>query len=129
MIITLIKIDICFLSMLTCFIFLTTSIIKTYVLGAPCLSFDVIHDNLGENREVYPLTCYIAAGTQAQRGKGNHIIVMKMSNLLRTSKAKPDLDSDEEDTDSDSEDEDEKPELETAVINHRSGCINRIRVC
>lgn len=92
--------------------------------GAPCLSFDVIPDNLGENREQFPLTCYIAAGTQAQRGKSNHVIVMKMSNLNRTSKNSEDSDSES----SDSEDEDEKPELETAVINHRSGCVNRVRV-
>lgn len=49
-----------------------------------------------------------------------------MSNLNRTSKVKEEGES--EDESSDSEDEDEKPELETAVLNHRSGCINRIRV-
>lgn len=94
--------------------------------GAPCLSFDVIRDNLGESREKFPLTCYMAAGTQSQRGKGNHIIVMKMSNLNRTSRVDEKDESDDES--SESEDEDEKPELETAVMNHRSGCVNRIRV-
>lgn len=33
--------------------------------GAPCLSFDIIKDNLGNNRETYPLTSYLVAGTQA----------------------------------------------------------------
>jgi ribosome assembly protein RRB1 len=35
--------------------------------GAPCLSFDVIRDSLGDNRETYPLTAYIVAGTQASQ--------------------------------------------------------------
>lgn len=35
--------------------------------GAPCLSFDVIPDQLGANREAFPMSCYIAAGTQAAK--------------------------------------------------------------
>lgn len=35
--------------------------------GAPCLSFDIIHDDLGDARETFPLTGYIVAGTQAAR--------------------------------------------------------------
>lgn len=35
--------------------------------GAPCLSFDIIHDDLGDSRETFPLTGYIVAGTQAAR--------------------------------------------------------------
>jgi ribosome assembly protein RRB1 len=33
--------------------------------GAPCLSFDIIKDPLGDNREQFPLTAFIVAGTQA----------------------------------------------------------------
>ena len=62
--------------------------ILLYLTGAPCLSFDVLQDNLGDNREEFPLTCYIVAGTQAERGKTNHVIVMKMGNLHRTTKPK-----------------------------------------
>ena len=100
--------------------------------GAPCLSFDVLLDDLGDRRETYPLTCYMVAGTQSERGKTNHVIVMKMSNLYRTSKPdkeKGSTDDDNEDeSSSESEDEDEKPDLETAVLTHSSGCVNRIRV-
>lgn len=39
--------------------------------GAPCLSFDVIQDNLGENRESFPMTAYIVAGTQAAKAHVN----------------------------------------------------------
>lgn len=86
---------------------------------------------MGDKREQYPLTCYIAAGSQAQRGKTNHVILMKMSNLHRTSNPKPVTEDDEEEEEesSDSENEEDKPELETAVVNHPSGSVNRIRVC
>ena len=35
--------------------------------GAPCLSFDIIKDDLGNNRDTFPMTSYIVAGTQAAR--------------------------------------------------------------
>lgn len=35
--------------------------------GAPCLSFDILRDDLGDRRETFPLTGYIVAGTQAAR--------------------------------------------------------------
>lgn len=35
--------------------------------GAPCLSFDIIPDNLGSNRQSFPMTGYIVAGTQAAK--------------------------------------------------------------
>jgi ribosome assembly protein RRB1 len=87
----------------------------------------VIQDRLGDSREEFPLTCYIVAGTQAQRGKSNHVIVMKMSELKRTNKPKEDDEEDDDDESSESDDEDQ-PELETAVINHPTGSVNRIRV-
>lgn len=33
--------------------------------GAPCLSFDIVPDNLGNDRNEYPMTAYLVAGTQA----------------------------------------------------------------
>lgn len=39
--------------------------------GAPCLSFDVVQDNLGDNRESFPMTAYIVAGTQAAKAHIN----------------------------------------------------------
>jgi ribosome assembly protein RRB1 len=35
--------------------------------GAPCLSFDIIPDHLGDSRDKYPLTGYVVAGTQAAK--------------------------------------------------------------
>uniref|UniRef100_A0A1L8DX10 Glutamate-rich WD repeat-containing protein 1 n=1 Tax=Nyssomyia neivai TaxID=330878 RepID=A0A1L8DX10_9DIPT len=94
--------------------------------GAPCLSFDIIPDDLGERREEFPLTAYLVAGTQAARTHVNNVIVMKMSNLHRTSK--------EENADESESDEEEEeippeklPQMQCALIKHQ-GCINRIRV-
>src|SRR6266567_1912764 len=51
----------------------------------PCLSCDIIKDNLGDCRKSYPATVYAVAGTQSARGreKENQIMVMKMSGLSR----------------------------------------------
>lgn len=35
--------------------------------GAPCLSFDILKDDLGDDRINYPMTSYIVAGTQAAK--------------------------------------------------------------
>src|SRR5690554_4919831 len=77
----------------------------------PCLSFDIIKDNLGDNRTIFPATMYAVAGTQAdaKREKENQIMVMKFSGLSRNER--------DQDSDSDSdEDEDSDPILESATI-------------
>ncbi|KAG4071904.1 hypothetical protein HA402_006065 [Bradysia odoriphaga] len=102
--------------------------------GAPCLSFDVIQDKLGESRESFPMTAYIVAGTQAAKAHVNSVIVMKMSNLHRTSKEQnEDGEDEEDDSDSDVDDDEDvdgvdkkKPKMECALIKHQ-GCVNRIR--
>lgn len=52
----------------------------------PCLSFDVLRDNLGDERQRYPATAYIVAGTQADQAGNNELSVHKMSSLHRTQK-------------------------------------------
>lgn len=39
--------------------------------GAPCLSFDIVRDKLGDNRETFPMSCYMVAGTQAAKAHIN----------------------------------------------------------
>ena len=56
------------------------------ILDAPCLSFDILKDNEGENRNTFPHACFIVAGTQADANSINNIIVMQLSNLKRTYK-------------------------------------------
>uniref|UniRef100_A0A069DTY3 Glutamate-rich WD repeat-containing protein 1 n=1 Tax=Panstrongylus megistus TaxID=65343 RepID=A0A069DTY3_9HEMI len=96
--------------------------------GAPCLSFDIIPDGDGDNRTEFPLTVYLVAGTQAETPNGNSIIVMKVSNLVKTLKEGDDEKSESSD-ESDSDDENfitRLPKMETALIRHQ-GTINRIR--
>jgi len=50
----------------------------------PCLSFDVIRDQLGASRRDYPLTAYFVTATQAEEDEANQIIVNKISGLMNT---------------------------------------------
>ncbi|KAH8372756.1 hypothetical protein KR009_004455 [Drosophila setifemur] len=95
--------------------------------GAPCLSFDVIPDELGQGRESFPMTAYIVAGTQAARTHVNNLIVMKMSNLHKTQED-DDEDVELEDDQDDVADREElkKPQMTCALIKHQ-GCVNRVR--
>ncbi|TDL28231.1 WD40 repeat-like protein [Rickenella mellea] len=88
----------------------------------PCLSFDVLRDNLGDERQRYPATAYIVAGTQADHAKNNELSVYKMSSLHRTQKDSDDSDSDEEDEDN----LDEDAVLEFRSVPHFGG-VNRVR--
>ncbi|KAF2767717.1 WD40 repeat-like protein [Teratosphaeria nubilosa] len=91
----------------------------------PCLSFDIVKDQLGDNRKTYPATVYAVGGTQAAAGREreNQIMVMKLSGLSRNDQA-ANIDSDDEEDDDDEENAD--PILETKSIPLTS-TTNRIR--
>ena len=59
-----------------------------FILGDPCLSFDVLPDHLGMDRNQYPHTIYIVCGTQAEKADRNSVMVVKMSNLAKTLKVR-----------------------------------------
>ncbi|KAG8709676.1 ribosome biosynthesis protein rrb1 [Ceratobasidium sp. 394] len=88
----------------------------------PCLSFDVLRDGLGDNRQTYPATAYVVTGTQADMASKNEVMVMKMSRMCKTQKD----DGDSEDSDDDSDVEDEEAALEYRSIPHPGG-VNRVR--
>ncbi|KAJ8036942.1 Glutamate-rich WD repeat-containing protein 1 [Holothuria leucospilota] len=96
--------------------------------GSPCLSFDILKDNLGENRSKFPHTAYLVAGTQAEQTHLNNVIIMRMSNLKKMKQADEDDEDDDSDSilDSDEDEEGDLPELKTAMISHLGG-VNRIR--
>jgi ribosome assembly protein RRB1 len=50
----------------------------------PCLSFDILSDQLGLDRKTFPHTAYLVAGSQASEVDKNEIYVMKMSQLCKT---------------------------------------------
>lgn len=89
----------------------------------PCLSFDIVKDNLGDSRKVYPATMYTVAGTQAEGRKAdeNQLMIMKFSGLSRMER-----EDGEDSSDDDDDDEDADPVLESKSIPLNS-TTNRIR--
>ncbi|CAI5757214.1 unnamed protein product [Candida verbasci] len=89
----------------------------------PCLTVDILPDNLGNERRSYPQTVYLTTATQAAKNKDNELITMKASSLVKTL-----IKDEEDDSDSDDdEDMDSDPILDTETIPLKH-TTNRIRV-
>jgi len=88
--------------------------------GAPCLSFDIIRDDLNRSAGDFPATAFIVAGTMSQSAK-DHLIVLKLSNMHEQAQNDPEMSDDEEE-----EDEAKRPVLKAAMVRH-SGSVNRVR--
>lgn len=82
----------------------------------PCLSFDIIKDNLGAIRTDFPLTAFFVTATQAGEDDDNTMMVLKVENLQCT---KNDDNLLEEDIVDD-------PTVNICQSTHR-GCANRVR--
>src|SRR6267154_967918 len=52
----------------------------------PCLSFEVLRDDNGDQRQRFPASAYIVAGTQADAATKNQLTVLKMTQLHKTQK-------------------------------------------
>lgn len=102
----------------------TYNMLHTLSTPWPCLSFDIVRDSLGDNRQAYPATVYAVSGTQAEtsRGKDNELMVLKLSGLSKMEKEN-ETDSESE---SDSDDDVGEPILENKSIPLNS-TTNRIR--
>ena len=92
----------------------------------PCLSFDILKDNLGDNRQRFPMSMYIVTGSQADKGDKNKITLLKLSDLRKTQVKDEDDEDDEDEDDDDDDDDDEDPTLEHVNVAHPGG-VNRIR--
>ncbi|XP_006663183.1 glutamate-rich WD repeat-containing protein 1 [Oryza brachyantha] len=110
--------------------------IRGFNIGWPCLSFDIVRDQLGLVRSEFPHTLYGIAGTQAERAPWNYIGIFKICNI-NGKKREPipasavDGGSDM-DSESSSDEEDEAVNEDTMPILHlkkvaHAGCVNRIR--
>lgn len=100
----------------------------------PCLSFDIMADDAGSERNTFPYTLSFVAGTQANSAKMNHLAVMRVTNLTQGKHGqvtKKEEDSDDEmlraGDDSDEDEEEEDACLHVRKIAHTGG-INRLRV-
>mmetsp|Transcript_29808 Transcript_29808/g.69319 ORF Transcript_29808/g.69319 Transcript_29808/m.69319 type:complete len:509 (+) Transcript_29808:87-1613(+) len=92
----------------------------------PCLSFDVLRDDLGAQRTTFPMTAYVVAGSQADRSGECHIHMMKWSHLHKTLKDDAE-DSDDDDDDEESDDDEEADAVLTSKAVGHPGGVNRIR--
>jgi len=105
-------------------------------MNAPCLSFDILRDDEGDNRSEFPASCFIVCGTQSGgKKREDKVMVLKMTNLTKTLKEKKkkekaneddESESDSSDEESSDEEEEEDPILKPAMINQMGAC-NRIR--
>ncbi|KAH3900968.1 probable Ribosome assembly protein RRB1 [Saccharomycodes ludwigii] len=91
----------------------------------PCMTLDIIPDNLGMERRNYPQSILMTTATQASRKKDNELLVLKLSQLTKTLVKK----DDEEDDDDEDEDnnEDLDPIIENESISLRD-TTNRLKV-
>ncbi|KAK6384930.1 Ribosome assembly protein rrb1 [Exophiala oligosperma] len=104
----------------------TYEMLHTLSTNWPCLSFDIVRDNLGDQRKKYPRTLYAVAGTQAEsaRAKENELYILRLSSLSKMDRGNA---SDSEDDDDESDDEGSSdPVLESRSIPLPS-TTNRIR--
>ena len=115
-------------------------IYQPFHLDWPCLSFDILSDNLGNERVNDPFSFSFVTGTQADKASKNSLFSCTLSSVFRSSK-KPkikveddkmkdsddDEDEDESDSDSDEETTREPPILEHMKTTHQ-GSVNRTRI-
>lgn len=103
----------------------TYDMLHTLSTPWPCLSFDIVRDNLGDNRKTFPATVYAVAGTQAEgvRPKENELMILKLSGLSRMER--------ENETDSESDSDSEDESSGEAILESRTiplgSTTNRIR--
>lgn len=111
--------------------------LHAWQLDWPCLSFDILRDELGDTRERFPHSLFAIAGTQADVATKNHLTMMRLTRLKKTrrvDKATADMDDDSDASESDSDDEDggiapiNGPIIQVQKVAHH-GAVNRVRAC
>lgn len=90
----------------------------------PCLTLDIIPDNLGSERRSYPQSLLMTTATQASRKKENELMVLSLSQLSKTLVKD---DDENEDDDEDNEDNDLDPIIENENIQLKD-TTNRLKV-
>lgn len=86
-----------------------------------CLTVDIVHDNLGNERRSFPHSMSVVTATQAPKAKDNELMILKLTHLTKT--LVRDEDEDEDDADDDVEG-DPIMENENIPLKHTT---NRIR--
>ena len=112
--------------------------LHAWSLEWPCLSFDVVRDDLGDNRAHFPHSMFLVSGSQADKATHNALTVMKITRLAKTKKTSRRGGEDASASESESESEDDEtdaegranvttgPLLQTQAVAHH-GSVNRVR--
>ena len=108
--------------------------LHAWQLDWPCLSFDVVRDELGDDRTHFPHSMFMVAGTQAAQPTQNSLTVMRLTRLKKTRRKDRGADADEDESESESDSDDENgggpggdgPLLQVQKVAHHGG-INRVR--
>lgn len=90
----------------------------------PCLTLDILPDQLGSERRTYPQSLLMTTATQAARKKENELMVLSFTNLHKTLVKD---DDDDDDVDEDDEDDDTDPIMENENLPLRD-TTNRLKV-
>lgn len=93
----------------------------------PCLTLDIIPDNLGSERRNYPQSILMTTATQASKKKENELMVLQLSQLTKTLAKENAAEEEEEEDDEGEHDNDSDPILEDENIPLRD-TTNRLRV-
>eukprot|EP01056_Protomagalhaensia_sp_Gyna25_P005989 Protomagalhaensia_sp_Gyna_25__5988@NODE_932_length_2396_cov_269_417904_g738_i0_p1_GENE_NODE_932_length_2396_cov_269_417904_g738_i0NODE_932_length_2396_cov_269_417904_g738_i0_p1_ORF_typecomplete_len430_score69_18WD40/PF00400_32/0_013WD40/PF00400_32/1_6e06WD40/PF00400_32/4_9WD40/PF00400_32/0_00076WD40/PF00400_32/8_5e03ANAPC4_WD40/PF12894_7/0_025ANAPC4_WD40/PF12894_7/2e10ANAPC4_WD40/PF12894_7/0_023eIF2A/PF08662_11/21eIF2A/PF08662_11/0_00036eIF2A/PF08662_11/0_033CAF1C_H4bd/PF12265_8/1_7e06CAF1C_H4bd len=105
------------------------SINHSFGLGLPCVSFDIVQDNLGAVRTRGPHTLTLVAGTQAAQRKDNGLIVAKATGIRRTF-VDEQMDEDDDRSD-DASEEGYNGDVEPKITSHKvcfAAEINSVKV-
>lgn len=89
----------------------------------PCMTLDIIPDNLGSGRRNYPQSILMTTATQASKKNQNELMVLKMSQLAKT--LLKDNEEDEEGEEDDEDDSDPVVENENIPLKDTT---NRIKI-
>lgn len=91
----------------------------------PCLTVDLLADELGDERKDFPHEMMLVTGTQAADARQNVLSVMRVSKIKKT-RRDAEEDEDMEASDSDEDEVSNAPTLHVASVIHH-GCVNRVR--
>ena len=75
--------------------------LHAWQLEWPCLSFDVMPDDLGDDRRHFPHALFAVAGTQASKAHQNNLTLMRVTQLRKTRRKEKEKTTEEVDEDSD----------------------------
>uniref|UniRef100_A0A6G1SN46 Glutamate-rich WD repeat-containing protein 1 n=1 Tax=Aceria tosichella TaxID=561515 RepID=A0A6G1SN46_9ACAR len=98
-------------------------------LTYPCLSFDIVKDDVAQDVSKFPLTLNMIAGAQTPpHVENNYIYVMKVDGI-KALKQENENEEDEEEEDDNEDDSgmNDVPNLTSVRVQHK-GCVNRLRV-